>query len=536
MTSLGQLPEHAVAAGVGAVRKAVTRDDTDRVLFSELGARTIGMMQGAKEGAREFGRALRTGESSDFLTKMESQTQKAVPGLRGEILRTPTRALTAEDEFFKAVARRMELTGLAVRQAGSEGLKGQRARDRAAELLANPTDEMMEKALDYGRYMTFQRPLGDGLAGGLSRITQSQPYLKAVLPFVRTPTNLIKFTAERSPLAPMVKEWRRDFAAGGARRDLAIAKVMVGSGIGAVVAELASKGVITGSPPSDDNRRRMLYANGWQPYSIKIGDTYYSYKRLDPFAMTFGTAADLATMGDGMTEEQQDQGAALWTASVISNLASRTWLSGITDALEAIQDPERYSGNFIKRLVGSATVPTASAQLARWLDPVSREAPDIASYMSSRMPGMSDGLLPKRDVWGQPITSQGGVGPDIISPIWTSKDRADPVAAALLADNIKVGKLSRKVGGQKLSDVEYDRYQSIAGPLMHDRIAELLSSPRWAQLDREGRQDEVDKTTKAARTIARELLRGGSGEGAALPTPPGFEAVPPIPEGFELVQ
>src|SRR3546814_12732859 len=121
-------------------------------------------------------------------------------------------------------------SGLAVRQAAKEGRKGQEAKDRAAELLGNPTDEMMEKALDYGRYLTFQRPLGDGLAGGLSRITQNQPIFKAVLPFIRTPTNLIKFTAERSPLAPMVKEWRRDFAAGGARRDLAIAKVMVGSG------------------------------------------------------------------------------------------------------------------------------------------------------------------------------------------------------------------------------------------------------------------------------------------------------------------
>lgn len=536
LTTLGQIPEHAIAAGVGAARKAVTRDDTDRVLFSELGARAVGMMQGAKEGAREFARALRTGESSDFLTKMESQTQKAVPGIKGEILRTPTRALTAEDEFFKAIARRMELSGLAVRQAGSEGLKGARARERTAELLANPTDDMMEKALDYGRYITFQRPLGDGLAGGLSRVTQNQPYLKAVLPFVRTPTNLIKFTAERSPLAPMVKEWRRDFAAGGARRDLAVAKVMVGSGIGALIADLASKGVITGSPPSDENRRRLLYANGWQPYSVKVGDTYYSYKRLDPFAMTFGTAADLATMGDGMTEEQQDKGAALWTASVISNLASRTWLSGITDALDAIQDPERYSGNFIKRLIGSATVPTGSAQLARWLDPLSRETPDVGSYMSSRMPGMSIGLLPKRDVWGRPIASEGGVGPDIISPVWTSTDKQDPVTAALLADNLKVGKPSRKVGGRKLSDAEYDRYQATAGPLMHDKIAKLLSEPSWSQLDQEERQDALDKTAKASRAIARELLRGGGSSGGPSQMPPGFEAMPPIPEGFELAQ
>src|SRR3546814_4969904 len=92
MTALGQIPEHAVAAGVGAARRAISRDDIDRVLFSELGARTVGLLQGTKEGLRQFARAFRTGESADLVTKMEQQTQKAVAGIKGDILRTPTRS------------------------------------------------------------------------------------------------------------------------------------------------------------------------------------------------------------------------------------------------------------------------------------------------------------------------------------------------------------------------------------------------------------------------------------------------------------
>lgn len=541
MTALGQLPEHAVAAGVGAARKAFKRDEADRVLFTELGARAVGLLQGTKEGLREFGRAFRTGEAADFVTKMESQTQKAVPGIKGEILRVPTRLLTAEDELFKAMARRMELAGLAVRQAGKEGLKGQAAKERAAELLADPTDAMMEKALDYGRYVTFQRPLGDGPAGGLSRITQNHPYLKAVLPFVRTPTNLIKFTAERSPLAPMVKEWRKDFAAGGARRDLALAKVMVGSGIGTMIAELARDGVITGSEPSDQNKRRLLLANGWQPYSIKIGDTYYSYKRLDPFAMTFGTAADIATMGDDVPNDEMDQNAFLWVASVMSNFASRTWLSGITDALDALKDPERYSGNFIKRLVGSATVPTGAAQLARVIDPTMREAPDIGSYMQSRMPGKSDELLPKRDVWGQPIVSEGGVGPDIISPIWTSTDRKDPVTQEAL-------RVGATVSPPKIGDMtpqQFDRLQPIVGNLARKWIGELMASPDYRAMDRETQAEEISKALAAARKAAKAHVVGGEPLNAERPerkrkggrsSPPAGFQVDPLPTGFVLDQ
>src|SRR3546814_13045593 len=115
-------------------------------------------------------------------------------------------------------------------------------------------------------------------------------------------------------------------------------------------------------------------------------------------------------MGNGMTDKQRDKGAALWTASVVANLASRTWLSGVTDALEALQDPERYSGNFIKRLIGAATVPTGSAQIARTIDPVSRQTPDIPTYLTSRLTGQSNNSLPPRDVWGNQTPRDAGVG------------------------------------------------------------------------------------------------------------------------------
>lgn len=530
MTALGQIPEHAVAAGVGAARRALGSQETDRVLFSELGARSIGLLQGTKEGLREFARAFRTGEASDFVTKMEAQTQKAVPGIMGDVLRVPTRLLTGEDELFKAMARRMELTGLAVRQAAQEGRTGQEARERVAELIANPPDDMMEKVLDYGRYLTFQRPLGDGLAGTLSRYSQNHPAIKAVLPFIRTPTNLIKFTAERSPLAPMVKEWRKDFAAGGSRRDLAVAKVMVGSGVGALIAELAAQGVITGSAPSDDNQRGLMLASGWQPYSIRIGDTYYSYRRLDPFAMTFGTAADLATMGDGMTESQREKGAALWTASVVANLASRTWLSGVTDALEALQDPERYSGNFIKRLIGSATVPTGVAQLARTIDPTMRETPDIASYMSSRLPGESDNLLPKRDVWGQPIVSQGGIGPDILSPIWTSTDRND----AITDEALRVGATVSKPQKGDMTPEEYDRLQEVAGATARGWIGKLIASPEYQALGTEAQADEIGDLMAKARKAAKASLRSGEPIPDAMPKKPMRGRKAKLPDGYVM--
>lgn len=556
LTSIAQIPEHAVAAGVSATRRAINREAGERVMMSEVGARIAGLMQGTKEGMREFAagfrpiptpgaagplsraNAVRKGvwkgltdrQPADFTTRIEHQGQKAIGGRTGEAIRIPTAMLTAEDEIFKAMAQRMELSGLAVRQAAKEGLKGQQAKERAAELLNDPSDEMLARSLDYGRYLTFQTPLGDGLAGGLSRVTQNNPYLKAVLPFVRTPTNLIKFAAERSPLAPMVKGWRQDFEAGGARRDLAIARVLVGSGIGAVIAELAEKGVITGSVPSDRNRKGLKYADGWQPYSVKIGDTYYSYKRLDPFAITFGTAADIATLGEGMSEEQREKGAGLYVASIMSNLVSKTWLTGISDALETLQDPERSAGRFVERLVGSATVPTGVAQLARTIDPTARESDGVLEYLQSRIPGLSNNLLPKRDVWGQPIVNEGGVGPDIVSPIWTRTDRNDPITNEVL----RVDGIISKPQSKGLTPEQYDRLQAAVGPVARAWLGELFASPEYKAMNQEDQADEIRKVMTAARKAGKANVLSGE----PLPTQPPVgrrSAAPPgLPAGFQL--
>jgi hypothetical protein len=67
----------------------------------------------------------------------------------------PFRALGAEDAFFKHLNARMELHALAWRQAEKEGLKDAAAATRAAELVSNPPDEMLEAAVRYARVQTF---------------------------------------------------------------------------------------------------------------------------------------------------------------------------------------------------------------------------------------------------------------------------------------------------------------------------------------------------------------------------------------------
>lgn len=514
LTSLGQLPEHALAAGLGSVRYKATKANADRVLFSEIGARASGWVQGLQEGLGQGLRTFRTGEASDFVSKVEQHSAKAISGRKGEVIRIPTRLLSAEDELFKAMARRMEIAGLSVRQAAKEAdaLKGMGPSEkaewrkrRAAELTANPTDEIMEKAFNYGRYVTFQKPLGP-VGSSILRITNEMPILKLVLPFVRTPTNIFKFALERSPAAPVLREWREDFKAGGARRDLAVARAMIGSAVGALVGQWAAEGRITGGGPADENALRLLRADGWQPYSIRIGDKYYSYQRMDPFASTFGVAADFASKAEYLTEKQRKHVATLMVASLMNQMQSKTWLSGLADLVEAVNDPDRFARSYVARLAGSLAVPAGVAQMARVEDPILRDAKGPLDRIKSRVPGLSDTLAPRMNIWGQPITSEGGLGPDAVSPIWVGTRKNDPVTKEMLAIGARIGPAQKTVAGRELSSFEYAEYSALSGRRMYEDLADAIASPSWQDMTNDERVEEVDLIKNAARAEAREAM------------------------------
>lgn len=526
LTAMAQIPEFAAASVIGKGREMLARRELERVIGSEVGARAFGFVQGAKEGARLFAESIRTGEPSDFVSKVEGQHFKSISGIKGEVIRVPTRLLTAEDEFFKGVARRMELNAEAVRVARREGLKGEKAKARIADLVANPTDDMLEKSFEYARYLTFQRKLGPGMQK-VAAMTGDWPILKLFIPFVRTPTNLLKFAVERSPAAPLLKEWRADFMAGGARRDVAVARAMLGTGFGMLIYDYAQRGMITGSVPSDPAKARLKYADGWQPYSVRVGDKWVSYKRLDPFSTTMGVAADMATLPEGMSEKQKQDKVTLLVASIMGNLADKTWLSGLSDVVGALSEPDRKADRLVQRLAGSIVVPTGVAQLARTIDPVQREAKTVPDYIQSRIPFASKSLLPRRDVWGNEVVNEGGLGPDILSPMWTSTARNDPVNRALLDSDISVGIPRDVVGKRKLTPEEHDRYKAEAGKAAHDALGPLVSGPGWQGLEPEDQEAMAKRVISGARKDVRDNLFGG-GKGPAAPP------APPPPAGFRV--
>jgi hypothetical protein len=515
LTNISHLAETSIAAGYGKVLRT-----KDGVLPGEVKAELFGMIQGAKEGVVAARKAFETEEPQlTSATQNERGHQKSMGSWKVNILgremevggkqaRLPLRLMGATDEFFKAVSFRSDIYRQALAKADKEGLPPEQMHVRVADLSENPTDEMIAIAKKFADYQTFQTPLGN-VGRAIQNVSNAHPLIKVIVPFVRTPINLLKYAGERTPLGVFSREVRDNLSGknGGAARDTQLARITLGTMVGVAALEMASSGVLTGGGPADAKERAVMKANGWQEYSVKIGDMYYSYKRLDPFSTLLGVVADGYEISHAMNAKDAEKHniPALLMGSITKTLLDKASLKGASDLIQAATQWERFGDGYVRNMVGTV-VPAFSAQTAQAIDPVVRETRTVLDNLKARIPFVSETLHAKRDIWGEPIMREGGLGPDIASPIAESRLKNDPVNQALLSAGYFPGKLSRKIRGVELTDQQYDDYARIAGRTAKVRLNAQIGVISNPNIPANIRHDMIASTIKEARESAMTLV------------------------------
>jgi len=532
------LPEQALTAGIGAVART-----PNRTTMREVGVRAAGMLQGAQDGLKLMSHAWKTGEPLDAVSKVEARNYQAIPGLAGRIIRTPTRALTAADEFWKSINRRAALNAGAFRRAYAGAGTAEQKAQRYADLVNNPDKALRDYSDNEARYYTFQAELGE--FGKLAQRASNVGPLKFILPFVRTPANIIKFAGERSVFAPLLGEFRAAIKAGGNARNEALARLTMGSGISGLAASYALDGRISGGGPSDPEEMAALRNTGWQPYSVKVGDQWISYQRFEPISLLVGIAADYADAaesGQATPKELNDIAIGIGAATA-KNITSKTWLSGLSDFFDMLSDPDRYGRQYFQRLAGSLAVPAIVAHAASATDDNLREVRTMLDAIKSRVPGLSQNLQERLNVWGEPIKrgSGAGQGPlgsafSFVSPVYTSSMTKDPVLleAGRLKAPISMPQRSITIDGQRkqLTPEQFHLYVQLSGRPAKKYLEGVIASPEWATISDDERRDFLKDTLREYRDAARDQLKQMFPDlGGAAPS----TALPPLPPGAQLV-
>lgn len=473
----------AAAAAVGTAARGA-----DRVRFSEPVAGTLGSLAGVTDGLK-----LAKVAFMEDVPGGKAEHRHAIGGKTGYIVRTPFRALGAADQLFRTMNERYEAYSLAAREAVKEGHNPatREFRERVVELATNPTEAMIEKIDTAGERYTFQAKGGE-IVQAMMGVLNAAPVLKFAVPFMQTPVNVFKEMARHSPAAPIVKEWRTAWAEGGAAKQKAIAEMMVGTGISALAASWTFSGHVSGAGDPDPNKRRAQIAAGWQPYSVKIGDTWYSYQRLQPLGTVIGMAADMAEAWEHMNPEEQDKVPRILGLAFANAVTNQTFLQGMSTLSDALSQPDRKGPRFVQNLAASA-VPALVGQSAQLFDPYVREIGGIKDAVQNRIPGLREQLPTQRDPFGQPVSSPERLIPG--SPVVMREQSTDKVRtelarlASLPESSLSVRPAPKaihmaaggdmKAGRVELTPEQRDRFAEASGQMAYQILSDIVHSPGY---------------------------------------------------------
>lgn len=546
--ALQQVYERAVAGGIRGLIGG------DGVKAGE----SIAMLHGLKSSVRDAFRmaavSLKTGKTGGALGKIDlpypdsfsaeafRMSSETAPGkfvdLLGHVARVPGRLLGAEDEFFKTIGYRMEVHAQAFRQASGEGLSGKDFAARVNGLVSNPPEHIRINAADAALYSTFTNEVG-WFGKAIMNLRDSgspigQMGMTLVVPFVRTPTNIARYTFERTPLAPLVGQWRADIAAGGARSDLALARMSTGTAIMMTAMDFADNGALSGAGPTDPTEREALLRSGWQPYSVRIGDRWYSYNRADPFGSTMGFASSISEAVNRGEIDQEDvdewQEVTAMSIAAISQVAiNKTYLEGVSNVVQVMSDPKRYGESYVNNLIASFTPFTSlSSAIENVNDPVQRDTNSPWEAIEARIIGLSKDLPPRRDLWGDPIKNESGMGKvyDFTSPITVRQENIDPIDKEI----VRLGGGPQRIKKRAVFDgvsvsfkqhpEVYDEYVRLSGndfkhPAWNMGAKDYLNavvsgnhamSSVWSILPDEGRREFIKNTVTDYRKLAQQQI------------------------------
>ena len=440
------------------------------------------------------------------------------------IVTAPTKAGVFVDEWSKAVFRRMQLNALAYRISRSvpeDKLAGQTRDELYTKLrtvdIGDPTKagntrawqaevskispDIADELVNFAKIQTFQADLGK-VGNFLLKARAEHPELVLIAPFIKTPINILKDALSYTGAGFFMNQFK-------GKRDEAAARLLIGSGIAAMTAQQVLSGNLTGSYPKDANRRESMIAQNIPEYSVKIGDRWYSYARIEPLASVLGVVSDgVESIVDYARQPKADQKieklAADGVLAVTKNLASKTFLEGISGMLQAIHDPDRYGGSFIN---GFATVliPGAIAQFARGTDPVQRDVQSFTDALQNRIPGLRTDLPVRYDILGQERVNpaygvMGSVG------IASREATQTPLQRQLSAVNFAYTAPERKIRGVELSETDYENYSKRSGELVNKYLESVITSPSYNNYSKAQKKLVLEKVAERARSAARNQM------------------------------
>lgn len=538
LTNLATVP---MAAAVDVARSRATGQPR-QAFAGELPHQVMGGIIGTQRGLRDFIFTLKNGISprnlSGTLSAATASGQFDLPrvelgGGAKNPFNWPGRMLDATDAFFRSIAKNQEFYGLAYAQARREGVKGPQITDRIAALKVedSPLARSLEQQADtFATRAVFQDEPGK-VAQWLQRGSQAFPPLAFVIPFIKTPANILRQGAEFSPAGALMQGAKQPGRVGSQAQ----ARVALGTMMLAPLAWLAATGRLSGSGPQDSAERAGKMEAGWRPNSVKLrlspeiakklsqtgglspaadGEYWVSYSLFQPVSVPASVIAN------AFESWQAQDGKGVPSVSTIATAAMRTgrsvldqsYLSGLFDFLEAVDNPDSWASRYLARVAHSLT-PFAGAQrtVQQALDPMVRQPKGFAESFQANVPGQSQNVPARVDRFGEEVARDGHAGARAADPFNVSPVKANPVAVELERLGVDVSLPNARIAvesGRVLSRDEEQQVKQARGRAVGQSLGMLVNNPAYARLNDDAKRRALLRLIERARSGATRQLRG----------------------------
>uniref|UniRef100_A0A6M3ILN7 Putative structural protein n=1 Tax=viral metagenome TaxID=1070528 RepID=A0A6M3ILN7_9ZZZZ len=403
---------HPMSAFIDATVSKLTGRPRE-IFMGEMLPMLAGVKKGAKKGATGTWEVLRTGEAAEWTSKWDREvgystisaferSPNAKMRALAPYITMPTRGLRAMDVWANSIAYDAKLNGLTRREGLRRGLSGEKLAKFEQEF--KPTKEMMDQSTEFAQHMTFMDEPG-AISEKIIRLRDAVPGGRLIVPFVNTIGNLMKRGLEMTPGIGIPMLGKYPLAE-------AIAKQIEGAIIALPIYLKCIDGEITGPVPENAAERERFYAQGKEPWSIKLGDNWHAYRRVEPFNTVI---ASVATAHEKIKRAKNpDDWATIFTdvaKGIKENLLDSSYLSSLQQWMSRYGSLSKLAYRQVASLVpyssfwrsinrAMETMTEGSAKV--------RENKGFIDALAGVVPFVYDKVPAKLDVWGKEIELPGG--------------------------------------------------------------------------------------------------------------------------------
>jgi hypothetical protein len=433
---------------------------------------------------------------------------------------TVFRVIGAQDQPFYYATLSRSLMDQALAQGINKGLKGKKLIDNAYQIVENPSEEMVRYATSDAATAVFMNRTKLGEAAST---IQKIPYVgEFFIPFARTPSSVAMQVVSYSPLG-FVKA-AVDAVKGGAFDQRIFSqgtgRAVIGTAVMAIGYKLAEEGLISESFPVGDEREQELQrAEGRKTNAIKVGDEWRSPLVLGPLGnlLLVGAEFQRAIKENGSPTEAISKA----MSASVKAFTEQTFLTGLSDAINAITDPKRYASQYLPNLVASF-IPTLVSDVARATDDKERRPDTTLDRVKARIPGARQTVEPQVDILGREQARVGNPLEVLIDPTRPTPEVGTIVTEelrrlAISGFNVSPTKLGDRQGYEALTPEENTKLWKFTGQIVNQKLSSLFTNEQYQKAPEDQKAKAVENIIEKSKDYSRaamvvELTDGLQGE------------------------